>query len=69
MNSFEIQCITAGLQRDKAGLSTKIQSQMDQTNDFYVKSWHDSGLQVSIKHFMCTLLGETELVRNLGHKG
>ena len=38
MNSFEIQCITEGLQMDKAGLSTKIQSQMDKTNDFYVKT-------------------------------
>ena len=34
MNSFEIQCITEGLQIDKAGISTKIQSQMDKTNDF-----------------------------------
>ena len=38
MNSFEIQCITEGLQIDKAGLSTKIQSQMDKTNDFYVNT-------------------------------
>ena len=37
MNSFEIQCITEGLQIDKAGLSTKIQSQRDKTNDFYMK--------------------------------
>ena len=37
MNSFEIQCITEGLQMDKAGLSTKIQSQSDKTNDFYEK--------------------------------
>ena len=37
MNSFEIQCITERLQMDKAGLSTTIQSQMDKTNDFYVK--------------------------------
>ena len=37
MNSFEIQCITEGLQIDKAQ-STKIQSQLDKTNDFYVKS-------------------------------
>ena len=36
MNSFDIQCITEGLQIDKAGLSTKIQSQMKKTNDFYV---------------------------------
>ena len=38
MNSFEIQCITEGLQIDKAGLSTKIQSQLDKTNDFYEKA-------------------------------
>ena len=38
MNSFEIQCITEGLQIDKAGFSTKIQSQMDKTNDFDVKT-------------------------------
>ena len=38
MNSFEIQCITEGLQIGKAGLGTKIQSQMDETNDFYVKT-------------------------------
>ena len=37
MKSFEIQCITEGLQIDKAGLSTKIESEMDKTNDFYVK--------------------------------
>ena len=38
MNIFENQCITEGLQIDKAGLSTKIQSQMNKTNFFYVKS-------------------------------
>ena len=38
MNSFEIQCITEGLQIDKAGLSTKIQSQMDKTNNLYAKT-------------------------------
>ena len=38
MNIFEIQCITKGLQIDNAGLSTKIQSQLDKTNDFYVKT-------------------------------
>ena len=37
MNRFEIQCITEELQIDKAGLSTKIQSQLHTTNDFYVK--------------------------------
>ena len=38
MEKFEIQCITEGLQIDKAGLSAKIQSQMGKTNDFYVKA-------------------------------
>ena len=38
MNSFQMHCITEGLQIDKAGLSTKIQSQMDTTNDFYLKT-------------------------------
>ena len=37
MNSFEIQCITEGLQINKASLSTKIQSQLKKTNDFYKK--------------------------------
>ena len=36
MNSFEVQCNTEGLQIDKAG--TKIQSQKDKTNDFYMKT-------------------------------
>ena len=34
MNGFEIQCNTEGLQIDKAGRNTKIQSQMDNTKDF-----------------------------------
>ena len=38
MNSFEMQCVTEGLQRDKAGLRTKIQSQLDKTNHFYLKA-------------------------------
>ena len=38
MKSVEIQYITEGLQVDKAGLSTKIQSQMDKKNDFYVRA-------------------------------
>ena len=37
-NSLEIHRITEGLQIDKAGLSTKIQSQLNKTNDFYVKA-------------------------------
>ena len=36
VNGFEIHCITEGLQIDKAGLSTKIQSQLDKTNSFYM---------------------------------
>ena len=32
------------------------------------ENWHDSSLQVSIKHFMCTLLDEMELVRNAGQR-
>ena len=38
MNSFEIECITEGLQIDKAGLSTKSKSQKDKTSGFYVKT-------------------------------
>ena len=34
---FEIQCSTEGLQIDKAGINTKIQSPKNKTNDFYVK--------------------------------
>ena len=38
MNSFEIQCITEGLHIDKAGFSTRIQSQTDKKNGFYVQT-------------------------------
>ena len=38
MNSFEIQCNTEGLQIDKADINSKIQSQKDKTNDFYMKT-------------------------------
>ena len=38
MNSFEIQCITEGLQIDKAALGTKIRSQMVKTNDVYMEN-------------------------------
>ena len=31
-------------------------------------NWTDSSLQDNIKHFMCTLLGEMVLVRNVGHR-
>ena len=50
MNSFEIQCITEGLQIDNAGLNTKIQSQMDKTNHFYVKP----GMTQAFKVAPCT---------------
>ena len=40
-----------------------------QTNEMILcETWHESGLQESTKHFMCTLLDEMELVRNLGHR-
>ena len=32
------------------------------------ENWTDSGFQDSIRHFMCTLLGEMVLVRNVGHR-
>ena len=38
MNSFEIQCDTEGLQIDKAGINTKIQSGKDKTHDFYMRA-------------------------------
>ena len=38
MNSFGIQCITEGLQMEKAGLSTKIESQMYNTYYFYMEN-------------------------------
>ena len=34
MSSFGTQCVTEGLQIDKAGLTTKIQSQLDKKNFF-----------------------------------
>ena len=67
MNSFEIQCITEGLQIDKAGLNTKIQQQTEEQM-ILTESWPDSSLQVSIKHFMCTHLDEMELVGNMGQR-
>ena len=68
MNRFEIQYNTEGLQIDKAGIKTKIQSQMDNIKDFLYENWTDSSLQDSIKHFMCTLFSEMVLVRNVGHR-
>ena len=38
MNIFERQCTTEGLQIDKAGFNRKIQSQMDKTNGFLMKT-------------------------------
>ena len=32
------------------------------------ENWPDSSLRVSIKHFMCTLLDEMELVRKMGQR-
>ena len=32
------------------------------------ETWTDSGLQHSIRHFMCTLLGVMVLVRNVRHR-
>ena len=32
------------------------------------ENWTDSGLQDSIRHFMCTLLGEMVPVGNVGHR-
>ena len=32
------------------------------------ENWSDSSLQVSIKHFMCTLLDEMVLVRTMGQR-
>ena len=34
MSGFEVKCNGEGLQIDKAGLNTKIQSQMDKTSVF-----------------------------------
>ena len=48
MNSFEIQCITEGLQIDKASLRTEIQSRMDKTNDFYVKTGMTQASKVAL---------------------
>ena len=54
MNSVEMQCITEGQHIDNASLSTKIQSQKDKTNDFFIKTPHTSGHRNSLKHLMCT---------------
>ena len=32
------------------------------------ENWTDSGLQDSFRHFMCTLLGQMVLVRNVAHR-
>ena len=54
MNSCEIQCITEWLQIDNARLNTKIQSQIDKTNDLELENSHKSGLRSNPKHLMCT---------------
>ena len=53
MSSFEMQCITEVLQIDNARLSTKIQSQMDKSNEFYMENLHRSGPRNSPKHLKC----------------
>ena len=67
MMGFGIQCNTEGLQIDNAGINTKIQSKWIIQKILY-ESWTDSGLQDSIRHLMCTSLGEMVLVRNVGHR-
>ena len=32
------------------------------------ENWHDCCFPISLKHFMCTLLDEMELVRNMGQR-
>ena len=56
MNSFEIQRITEGLQIDKAVLSTKIQSQMDKTHDFYMNTY-----EILVTLRKCTLSSKREI--------
>ena len=68
MNSFEIPCITEGLQIDKAGLITKIKSQLDKTNDFYVKAGMALASLLASSTSLCTLLNEMKLVRNVGQR-
>ena len=63
MIGFGIQCNTEGLQIDNAGFNHKRMIQK-----ILYENWTDSGLQDSIRHFMCTLLGEMVLVRNVGHR-
>ena len=53
-----------GLHLDKRGIKYATQTKQM----ISCETWHDSGLQDSTKHFMCTLLDEMELVRNLGHR-
>ena len=55
MNNFEIQCITEGLQIDKAGLSTKIQQRLDKTNDCYVNTGMTQACKV-LSSTSCALL-------------
>ena len=55
MNSFEIQCVIEGLQKENSRLSTTIQSQMDKTNDFNSERSYKSGLRDNPKWLMCTV--------------
>ena len=64
MNSFEIQCNTEGLQMDKA---QRFNHKWIIQKILY-ENWTDSSLHISIKHFMCTLLAQMVLVRNVGHR-
>ena len=69
MKSFEIQCITEGLQIDKAGLGTKIQSQLDRTNYFYMKTGMTQASKLASSTSCALFWRKMELVKNLGHKG
>ena len=64
MNSFEIQCNTEGLQINKA---QRFKHKWIIQKILY-ENWTDSSLQVRMKHFVCTLLGEMVLFRNVGHR-
>ena len=55
MNSFEIECSTQGMQIDKAGLSSKIQSQMNELIDVYVKTGMNEPSKV-VPSTSCALL-------------
>ena len=56
INSFETQCIREGLEMDKAGLSTKIQTQTDKTKDFHMKGGITPASQIA-SDTSCSLFG------------